>query len=95
MSNNLMAGRISCGNNEEIRKILAGCFKKDLKERFTPFKFLEAIKNEISRQERAGLMRPQSVYPVKSTMKMDPHASQHSPSDHNQKSAKNRHMVAS
>ena len=31
MSNNLMAGRISSGSNEEIRKILAGCFKRDLK----------------------------------------------------------------
>ena len=40
MSNNLMAGRISCGSNEEIRKILAGCFKRDLKERFTPSHFL-------------------------------------------------------
>lgn len=43
MSANLMAGRISSGNNEEIRKILAGCFKRDLKERWSPAQFLEAV----------------------------------------------------
>lgn len=51
MSGNLMAGRVSSGNNEEIRRILAGCFKRDLNERFSPTQFHEAISNEIARLE--------------------------------------------
>jgi len=40
-------------------------------------------------------MRPLSVYPVKSTIKVDPQASQYSPTDQNQKSGKNKQMFSS
>jgi hypothetical protein len=43
MSGNLMAGKVSSGNNEEIRKILSACFKKDLKDRVSPFHLLDMI----------------------------------------------------
>jgi hypothetical protein len=42
MSNNLMAGRIAI-QNEDIRHILALCFKRDLKERVTAQQLLEMI----------------------------------------------------
>ena len=64
MSNNLMAGRIGGIGNEEIKRILAGCFKKDLKERFSPAQLLEAVSNEIARLEQPkNMVRPQTVQP--------------------------------
>lgn len=42
MSSNLMAGRIAC-SSEELRRIMAACFRKDLKERFSPLQLIEAI----------------------------------------------------
>ena len=92
-----MAGRISCGNNEEIRKILAGCFKRDLKERWNPARFLESINNEIMRQERGGQIRPQTVppAPISSSMKaMESNGKTNiiSESTH-QRPLKNRHMT--
>ena len=99
MSNNLMAGRVACGNNEEIRKILAGCFKRDMKDRLSPSQLLEAINNEIRRQERNGLMRPQSVQltPMTSTVKVVEMAHpQPNPSESShQRSMQNRHMTPS
>jgi hypothetical protein len=96
MSNNLMAGRIASGNNEEIRKILAGCFKRDLKERLSPLQLLEAINKEITRQERAGLMRPQTVQPepTNSTTKLMEQSGQLQ-LEGTRRSPRNNHMIAS
>jgi hypothetical protein len=63
MASNLMNGKINCGGNEEIRKILLRCFKKDLKERINVFHLLEAINNEIFRQENVlGHLKPTVSY---------------------------------
>jgi serine/threonine protein kinase len=49
MSGNLMSGRIANVASEEIKRILAACFKKDLKERCSAAQLLEAVNNEILR----------------------------------------------
>jgi hypothetical protein len=61
MSNNLMMGRIAC-SNEDIRRILASCFKKDHKDRFSPSQLLEAVNAEISKLEQLKpSFRPQNM----------------------------------
>ena len=60
-----MAGRIANVPNEDIKRILAACFKKDAKERCSAAKLLEAVNNEILRLEAPKtITRPQTVQPA-------------------------------
>lgn len=72
MSNNLMAGRIAC-SNEDIRHILSLCFKRDLKERIGTVQLLEMINAEIMKLE-GGLRvsRPQTVISQAGTPQTNP-----------------------
>ena len=49
MVTNLMNGNIKQINNEEIKKILVSCFKKNLHERTNAKSLLPALKKEIER----------------------------------------------
>lgn len=65
MSSNLMNGKINSGPNEEIRKILSACFKKDLRERVSSIHLLDMVAKEIARLEGPAklMVRPHTVGP--------------------------------
>jgi hypothetical protein len=94
MSNNLMSGRINSGPNEEIRRILSLCFKKDLKERIGPYQLLEMVGNEIIRLD-GKVTRPQIVSSQMASMKLGPSSSMHPLDITPIRSTNNRQMVAS
>jgi hypothetical protein len=74
MSNNLMAGRISCPN-EDVRHILTLCFKRDLKERVGTQQLLEMINAEIMKLEggpRAGRQPPPTPVRLAASSSMHP-----------------------
>jgi hypothetical protein len=94
MSNNLMAGRIASGPNEEIRNMLSLCFKRDLKERINTFQLLEMINAEIVRLEGGPrVIRPQP--PQGNTAKLVSSNSMHPLDIAPMRNVNNRHMVAS
>lgn len=94
MSNNLMAGRISCGANEEIRHMLSLCFKRDIKERVGAHQLLDMINSEIQRMEGGRAVRSQPGPPTNS-VRLAPSNSMH-PLDINPiRNSNNRQMVSS
>ena len=93
MSNNLMMGRIANIPNENIRRILASCFKKDLLERSSPRAVLESVEAELGRIESGKVRAPPSVMkttPVISHHPLSPSNVEARPNIH-----QNRHMVNS
>ena len=55
MANNLCEGKINCGASEEVKNILARCFKRNVMERFDARAMLEAVSAELRRiQAKSG-----------------------------------------
>jgi hypothetical protein len=63
MANNLMNGKIKNIQNEEIKKILCLCFKKNLQERIDAVNLCELINLEFYRlQQNCGTEGQSSSY---------------------------------
>ena len=92
MSNNLMMGRIASIANENIRRILASCFKKDLAERSSPRAVLEAVEAELNRLEAAVVRAPQ---PLIKAAPLNHHPLSPSNVEARPSLHRNRHMVNS